>query len=184
MKRFIGIRLGIFFISAGMLYLYANNLFGKDKIAKKDISELTSVEACAIWKTINSLEKIQFETEVENTEYLGKAIARLMKLAAPYDELFSLVSDFTDRRLEQTMPENFNLEESLIELKRIKREILQVLNPVLNIESCEKIMMMVKVSWFTTAKLNFIRAMNQLYLYLFGAKSEDSVAEQSEAVQQ
>lgn len=28
MKKFIGIQLALFFISAGMLYLYATNLFG------------------------------------------------------------------------------------------------------------------------------------------------------------
>lgn len=178
MKKFIGVQLALFFISAGVLYLYASNVFGKDKVIKKDISELTADEACILWKTVNSLENLPFDTEKENTEYLGNAIGRLMRLAAPYDELYILVSQLADERLKQTMPpKDFDDEDNVSEFKRIKGEILETLNPILNVESCEKVEMMVKVGWLTRAKLNMIQAINRLYYYLFGTMQEQPVDE-------
>lgn len=60
MKRFIGIQLVIFFVSASMLYLYANKIFASEG---QSAGEITAAQSHKIWKVVEGLEDSWYTKE-------------------------------------------------------------------------------------------------------------------------
>ena len=71
MKKFIGLQLALFFISAGMLYLYASNLFGAEN------KLMDAKKSYWVWQAVNELEDSWHKVEPGSSDKIVVSVVPL-----------------------------------------------------------------------------------------------------------
>jgi len=176
MKKFIGVQLALFFISACMLYLYASNaLAAEPKGGSKLVLDMTPREADIIWDAVNKFEDSWVPEGMADTQEMKKmrasAAGSLIKYVNPYQELIpvvkQLMSAYKDHKLSQ-----FN---------RQKMKISQMLSHVWQSAVAEAKEKEQKrrssLGWLGRLREDSARVMNNLYYYLFGVKKAEQSIE-------
>jgi hypothetical protein len=166
MKKFIGVQLAIFFVTASLLYLYASSVFGastakvKD-IKEKDIIELKLADSYKIWKAINRIEDLWYvhtTGEVREFEDSKSVINKLIPLVQPYPELYTLVVEMLKAR------KNDNITLFVAQ----KEKIMEILRPIWRNAIIVAREREQKMGWGEWVAEKIKTTMNNLYSYLVG----------------
>jgi len=169
MKKFIGVQLAIFFITASFLYLYASSIFGASTVEPKPIIFMTPEKSYEIWDAVNAFEDLWVPAGLTDTAAMKQKRAAIVKkliaLVRPYEELEEVVKQLFEAYIKH-------------DLKKFlahRTKIAEILAPVWQeamIEAKEKEKERAQMGWFVRMRENITQAMNNLYNYLFPAKKE------------
>ena len=168
MKKFIGVQLALFFVSACMLYLYASSMLATEYKSKFD---MTSEDADTIWAAVNNLEDawplagMPVEKEMKGKADAAKRV--LVEVQPLYEELNPIIAKLI-KAYDKHEDDKFNMQ---------KMKIAAFLSPVWKTtgdeakekEQKERVS---SLSWLARMRENLRQRMNEIYYYFFGSQKK------------